>query len=241
MAGALTLLIAFAAILTSYAVATGWIQPHIANGSITTISPEEPVSGASLDILPQPPSTAPAITRRSERVEDGRVADIPLGAEDGYIPDGVVLSPWDTHHPAIANLDPDLLDAVQQAAIDAEAEGIVMVINSGWRSERYQLELLDEAVVTYGSEEEARKWVNAPDASTHVTGDGVDIGYTDADNWLIEHGNAYGLCQTYANEIWHFELTVEPGETCPPPLRDATESVPENTSAETGLSAWTAG
>ena len=27
---------------------------------------------------------------------------------------------------------------------------------------------------------------------------------TDADDWLIQHGSDYGLCQTYANEMWHF-------------------------------------
>jgi zinc D-Ala-D-Ala carboxypeptidase len=224
MAGVLTLLIGFAAILASYAIGEGWVQPHLSDASNARDTPDGTVSGASFDNPPQPPATAPAITRRSASVEDGRIADGPVDIEDGYIPDGVVLSPWDTAHPAIANLDPDLLGAVQQAATDAEAEGIVMVINSGWRSERYQQALLDEAVVTYGSEAEARKWVNSPDASTHVTGDGVDIGYTDAEYWLIEHGNEYGLCQTYANEIWHFELAVEPGEACPPPLRDATES-----------------
>lgn len=232
--GGFTLLVAFVLALASYAIGAGWVHPNLSNDSNASDSPDRTINGASFDISSQPPATESIITRRPARAENRRVADGPIGIEDGYIPDGDVLSPWDTDHPAVMNLDPDLLHAVQRAAVDAEAEGIVLVINSGWRSERYQQTLLDEAVVTYGSEEEARKWVNSPDASTHVTGDGVDIGYTDADYWLIEHGNAYGLCQTYENEIWHFELAVEPGETCPPPLRDATDSVPENTSSEAG-------
>jgi hypothetical protein len=145
-----------------------------------------------------------------------------LGAADGYLPGDEVLSAFDTSQPAIANLDPDLLNAIQQATIDAEADGIELVITTGWRSKRYQQQLLDEAVVTYGSLAEARKWVNTPEKSTHVSGDAVDVGYTDADYWLMEHGPDYGLCQTYANEIWHFELMTEPGGTCPAPLSDAT-------------------
>jgi hypothetical protein len=228
MAGVLTLLIALAAILASYAVAAGWVQPRIANVTDDSGIPGLVVGGTSRARPTQPAATestdaAPADTSRS-----------PLGIEDGYVPDDVALSPWDTDHPAIANLDPDLLDAIQRAATDADADGIMVVVSSGWRSERYQRSLLTDAVATYGSEEEARKWVNAPDASTHVTGDGVDLGDTDADYWLIEHGNAYGLCQTYENEIWHFELAVAPGESCLPPLPDATGSVPEDLSGGVG-------
>lgn len=169
------------------------------------------------------------ITRADGRAERGprgdqgtTVAGVVVSAEDGYIADGQELSPFDDAAPAIANLDPDLLAALQLAATDAEAEGITMVVNSGWRSETYQKALLDEAVVTYGSEAEARKWVDTPEGSNHVKGGAVDVGPEEADSWLIEHGSTYGLCQTYANEIWHFQLMTEPGGTCPAPLTDAT-------------------
>ena len=140
---------------------------------------------------------------------------------DGHIADGQEPSPFEEHLPAIANLDPRLRSAVQRAAMDAEADGIAFVINSGWRSATYQQALLDEAITTYGSEEEARKLVQTPDGSKHVLGEAVDIGPTEADYWLIEHGAEYGLCQTYANELWHFELMTEPGGVCPEPIDDA--------------------
>lgn len=161
---------------------------------------------------------------RGTRGEQGKtVAGVVVSQDDGYIADGQELSPFDESVPAITKLDPDLLAALQWAATDAEADGIVMVVNSGWRSETYQQALLDEAVVTYGSEAEARKWVDTPEGSNHVKGTAVDIGPEEADAWLIENGSAYGLCQTYANEIWHFQLMTEPGGTCPPPVTDATE------------------
>jgi D-alanyl-D-alanine carboxypeptidase len=143
--------------------------------------------------------------------------------EDGYVAVGDSVSPFDEHLPTIAKLDPDLRAAVQAAATAANADGVEMVITSGWRSAAYQQALLDEATVTYGSFEEARKWVNTPELSTHVTGDAVDIGYTDANSWLSQHGDNYGLCQTYTNEMWHFELAVEPGGTCPLQKSNAAE------------------
>ncbi|MEW9530912.1 M15 family metallopeptidase [Microbispora sp. NPDC049125] len=143
-----------------------------------------------------------------------------VGVEDGFVPDGGHVSPHDTQLPAIANLDPKLLHAVQKAADAAARDGVEMFLTTGWRSEAYQRQLLGEAVVKYG-EREARRRVSAPAQSHHVTGDAVDIGPTDADDWLSRHGTDYGLCQIYSNEMWHFELATTPGGTCPGMLPDA--------------------
>ena len=129
-------------------------------------------------------------------------------------------APFDLDTPAVANLDPDLLAAVQAAARDAQADGVPFTITSGWRSRAHQARLFAEAVAKYGSEEEARRYVATPDTSAHVTGDAVDIGPTDADSWLSQHGADYGLCQTFANEIWHYELATTPGGVCPAMLAD---------------------
>ena len=45
-----------------------------------------------------------------------------------------------------------------------------------------------------------------PDTSPHVSGAAVDIGPASAAAWLSGHGAAYGLCQIYRNEPWHYEL-----------------------------------
>jgi D-alanyl-D-alanine carboxypeptidase len=128
----------------------------------------------------------------------------PLGEADGAVPDGTTV--FDDEVPGVANLDPDLLAALRQAATDAEADGVEFIVDSGWRSAAYQERLLQEAVSKYGSEEEAARWVATPDTSPHVSGDAVDIGPSDAAAWLSEHGAGYGLCQIYANEPWHYEL-----------------------------------
>jgi D-alanyl-D-alanine carboxypeptidase len=147
--------------------------------------------------------------------------DESLGADDGYIETGEAVSPFDDDLPAIAQLEPELRSAMQDAARDAIADGVTFVVTSGWRSAAYQQSLLDAAVQEYGSEEAAGEFVLSPEKSQHVTGNAVDIGYTDADSWLSQHGSDYGLCQTYSNEMWHFELATSPGGECPPQLSNA--------------------
>jgi zinc D-Ala-D-Ala carboxypeptidase len=145
-----------------------------------------------------------------------------LGEADGAVPDGVTV--FDDEIPAVANLDPALLGALRRAATDASGDGIEFFVDSGWRSAEYQEHLLREAVSKYGSATEAARWVAAPKTSAHVSGDAVDIGHSDAAAWLFEHGAAYGLCQIYGNEPWHYELRPEAVvHGCPPVYADPTQ------------------
>jgi zinc D-Ala-D-Ala carboxypeptidase len=140
---------------------------------------------------------------------------------EGALPAGVTV--FDDEYPGVSNLDPDLLQALREAATDAADDGIEFYVNSGWRSPKYQNLLLREAVSRYGSEAEAARWVATADTSPHVSGDAVDIGSSDATAWLSEHGAAYGLCQIYVNEPWHYELrrqAIDHG--CPAAYADPT-------------------
>jgi D-alanyl-D-alanine carboxypeptidase len=133
-------------------------------------------------------------------------------------------SVFDDSLPAVTRLDPALLAAVRHAAEDARADDVDFVLNSGWRSAAYQEELLRDAVDEYGSIREAGRWVATPETSAHVRGDAVDIGSWDAATWLSDHGDAYGLCQIYGNEGWHFELRPEAPESgCPRMFADPTQ------------------
>ena len=144
-----------------------------------------------------------------------------LGEADSAVPDGTTV--FDDAIPGVANLDPDLLGALRQAATDAAADGVEVFVDSGWRSPEYQERLLREAVSEYGSEEEAARWVATPTTSVHMSGDAVDIGPFGATAWLSEHGADYGLCQIYSNEPWHYELCPEAiDHGCPPMYADPT-------------------
>jgi hypothetical protein len=145
----------------------------------------------------------------------------PYDPGDGSLPNGGALTPFDVTDPAVGNLDPALLTAIQNAATAASADGVTMTITSGWRSPQFQQRLLDDAVQTYGSFAAARQYVETPQASKHVIGQAVDVGGTGADQWLIAHGSRFGLCRIYANELWHFELAADAMGNCPPLLPDA--------------------
>jgi zinc D-Ala-D-Ala carboxypeptidase len=163
------------------------------------------------DDVPRAGHPAPRIEHR-----DGR------GVADGAVPDGTTV--FDDGVPGVANLDPALVGAVRQAATAAADDGVEFLVESGWRSPAYQERLLREAVSKYGSQQEAARWVATPNTSAHVSGDAVDIGPSRATAWLSERGAAYGLCQIYRNEPWHYELRPDAAaQGCPPMYADPTQ------------------
>jgi zinc D-Ala-D-Ala carboxypeptidase len=167
-------------------------------------------------VLASAPSTAAPATDVAHSKHRGA-----LGEADGAVPDGTTV--FDDEIPGVAKLDSALLGALRQAAADAADDGVEFVVDSGWRSPAYQAQLLHEAISKYGSEEEAARWVATPSTSAHVSGDAVDIGPSGAAAWLSQHGAAYGLCQIYTNEPWHYELRSEAGDHgCPAMYADPT-------------------
>jgi uncharacterized protein YcbK (DUF882 family) len=163
-------------------------------------------------------TAAPRITLADNTVS---VQPPALAPGDGSLAEGQILTPFDVANPAVGRLDPQLLDAIQQAATAASADGITMPITSGWRSAAFQQRLLDSAVAQYGSMAAARQYVQTPEASKHVIGAAVDVGGVGADQWLMANGARFGLCRIYANEVWHFELATDPSGNCPPLLPNA--------------------
>ncbi|MFC7625999.1 M15 family metallopeptidase [Microlunatus sp. GCM10028923] len=128
--------------------------------------------------------------------------------------------------PAVANLHPELRQALLNAADAAAEDGIEVRVNSGWRSRRYQSILLGDAIRFYGSKEEARRRVATPENSAHVHGAAIDVGPSEAAAWLRQNGAKFGLRQTYVNEGWHFELRRPEADSglCPPMFQNASET-----------------
>ena len=204
-------LASFTVAIAAIAIAVGHQLP--ASMSSTAITPEDfprHELRAVLGEQPGPPGGRPALGGRG-----------PLGEADGAVPDGTTV--FDNDVPGVANLDPALLSALREAATDAAGDGVEFLVDSGWRSQDYQEQLLQEAVSKYGSEEEAARWVATPETSPHVSGNAIDIGPSNATAWLSEHGAGYGLCQIYDNEPWHYELRPEAvDDGCPAMYADPT-------------------
>jgi sugar phosphate isomerase/epimerase len=179
-------------------------------------------SRVSLPSTVPSPSTASSPSSAASPVDRSRNEQRDaLGEAGGAVPDGTTV--FDDEVPGVANLDPALLRALRRAATDAGADGVELVVNSGWRSPAYEEQLRGEAIAKYGSEAEAARWVATGTTSPHVSGGAVDIGPSGAAAWLSEHGAAYGLCQIYGNEPWHYELRPEAGDHgCPAMYADPT-------------------
>ena len=181
---------------------------------------QQALTGASASTSPPPQAgqVQQEVPVKQAAADDGRIT-----AADGLIAEGRPAG-VDDNVPAVTNLDPPLLAALRRAAAAASADGVELRINSGWRSREFQDRLLADAVKKYGSAQEAARWVATADASEHVSGDAADIGPWVAAEWLGRHGAAFGLCQIYGNEPWHFELRAKAStEGCPRMLRDPTE------------------
>jgi LAS superfamily LD-carboxypeptidase LdcB len=141
--------------------------------------------------------------------------------DSGVLPGGVTV--FDARFAGVTRLDDRLLGALRRAATEAQRSGLQIYVNSGWRSPAYQERLLDEAVTEYGSAAAAARWVATARTSPHVAGEAVDVGGSDAMAWLSRRGAAYGLCQIYRNEPWHYELrAAAPTAGCPAMYADPT-------------------
>jgi len=182
---------------------------------VVALGNEWPASSSS---TAAPPTAVPHSEHRAPRTDHRG----PLGEADGAVPAGTTV--FDDEVPGVAKLHPALLAGLRRAATDAADDGVEFVVDSGWRSSAYQNQLFRQAVLKYGSEAQAARWVAPPNRSAHVSGDAVDIGPVGATAWLSQHGAEYGLCQIYSNEPWHYERrpdAVDHG--CPPPYADPTQ------------------
>ncbi|GAB3134716.1 hypothetical protein GCM10027289_27140 [Tsukamurella serpentis] len=134
---------------------------------------------------------------------------------------GLAVSAPASAAPGSDGLDPALAQAYSAAQQAAADEGVALSITSGKRSWDQQQALWEQGSAQYGSSAAARRWVLPPQESTHVSGRAVDVGPWQSAAWLQRNGNRWGLCRTFDNEWWHFELVTAAGGVCPPTVPDA--------------------
>jgi hypothetical protein len=116
---------------------------------------------------------------------------------------------------SFTGLDPEFAAALQAMLLAAEADGLSLRITSAYRSPDVQAKLWDDAVVKYGSEEAARKWVAPPGRSMHNRGVAVDFAGPDGllrdaksaeAQWLATNAARFGLNVPMSWEPWQIEM-----------------------------------
>jgi len=100
---------------------------------------------------------------------------------------------------------PDVAAAYDQMAAAARAEGVVLMVVSGFRSDAEQAELF--------AANPDPTWVAPPGQSLHRCATELDLGPSSAYAWLAANGGHFGFVQRYSWEAWHYGFASGP-EPC---------------------------
>jgi len=132
-------------------------------------------------------------------------------------------------------------DAFVAMASEALKAGVRLEVDSGFRSHRYQKQILERVLARGVAFEQAMRRIAPPGYSEHITGEAVDLvpsagafGKTAAYEWLV--GNAANYCfrETYPNsessdyawEPWHWRFE-ECRDQVDEPHHDLVDAVPK--------------
>jgi len=102
---------------------------------------------------------------------------------------------------------PDVGAAYDQMAAAARADGLVLIVVSGFRSDAEQAELF--------AAHPDPTWVAPPGQSLHRCGTEVDVGPSSAYGWLASNAGRFGFVQRYSWEAWHFGFSAGPAPCSP--------------------------
>ncbi len=90
---------------------------------------------------------------------------------------------------------PDVAAAYDQMAAAAAADGITLIVVSGFRSDAEQAELF--------AAHPDPKWVAPPGTSLHRCATELDLGPESAYGWIDANATRFGFVQRYSWEAWH--------------------------------------
>jgi hypothetical protein len=106
---------------------------------------------------------------------------------------------------------PDVARAFDRMERAARADGVALVITSGYRSDA-------EQAVLFARHPDPR-WVAPPGRSLHRLGTELDLGPPGAYAWLAAHARRFHFVQRYSWEPWHFGFTLN-AHSSPPAHAD---------------------
>lgn len=109
---------------------------------------------------------------------------------------------------------PDVAAAYDEMAAAARADGVVLTVVSGFRSDAEQAELF--------AANPDPTWVAPPGQSLHRCATELDLGPSSAYGWLAANAGHFGFVQRYSWEAWHYGY-----EAGPAPCSPAGEAVTE--------------
>jgi hypothetical protein len=97
---------------------------------------------------------------------------------------------------------PDVAAAYDQMTAAARADGVVLTVVSGFRSDAEQAELF--------AANPDPTWVAPPGQSLHRCATELDLGPSSAYGWLAANATRFGFVQRYSWEAWHYGFEAGP-------------------------------
>ena len=111
---------------------------------------------------------------------------------------------------------PDVARAFDRMESAARADGVRLIVTSGYRSDAEQAELYKR--------HPDPKWVAPPGKSLHRFGTELDLGPPGAYGWLARNARRFHFIQRYEWEPWHYGYGLNPRSA--PPRADGRSAVP---------------
>jgi hypothetical protein len=111
---------------------------------------------------------------------------------------------------------PDVARAFDRMDAAARADGVHLIVTSGYRSDAEQAELYKR--------HPDPKWVAPPGKSLHRWGTELDLGPPSAYGWLARIAGRFHFVQRYSWEPWHWGYRLNPRSA--PALADGQSAVP---------------
>ena len=142
---------------------------------------------------------------RRDSVEASAVAEAaaPLGAAGGA---SAIASGGGYGGPLVfrdgKGMRPDVAAAFDRMAAAAQADGVDLIVVSGFRSDAEQAELF--------AAHPDPQWVAPPGQSLHRCATELDLGSETAYGWLASNASRFGFVQRYSWEAWHYGFEAGP-------------------------------
>ncbi len=149
-----------------------------------------------------------------------------IGVDDSQRPDKLVMIPRELAHEQTAiYVTPQTRDAFMLMADAAREDGVELLIDSGYRSVRYQRIIFDRLLQQGREFSDIVRFVAPPGYSEHMFGDTLDFVpsnylFYDSDSyrWLVQHGGRFGFVQSLPRnspdglpwEAWHWRHESNP-------------------------------
>jgi LAS superfamily LD-carboxypeptidase LdcB len=156
--------------------------------------------------------------KRSATVAVAAEAELGPAADLAFATGGGYSGPLETRQGE--RMRPDVALAFDRMEAAARADGIALVINSGFRSDAEQTVLWNR--------HPDPKWVARPGTSLHRNATELDLGPSSAYAWLAANAQRFHFLQRYSWEPWHYGFALNPAS--------ATAAADETGDGEAGAS-----